>query len=128
MQNIINYFRFLDQLIRKMSELKALSEGFHIMCTIDNCKSKAEIQKVLDSLTNISLVKVYHATINLNHISCFCLKCRLHDQIQDALLARDSPESRLDYSTNFQKLYDLPPYPFCKTYRENIFKNCKFDW
>ena len=111
-----------------MSQMKALVEGFHISYAIDNCKNKVEIQKVLDSLTNISLVKAYHATINPDHIGCFCFNCRLHHQIQDTLLARDSPEFRLDYSTDFQKLRDLHPYPFYEIYRENIKrKDCKFD-
>ena len=85
-----------------MSEVKALSERFHITYTTDNCKNKVEIQKVLDSLTNISLVKSYYAIINPDHIACFCFKCRLYDQIQDTLLARDSPEFRLDYNTDFR--------------------------
>ena len=75
-----------------MSAVKALIEGFHITYAIDNCKNKFEIQKVLDSLTNISLVKAYHATFNPDHFCCFCFKCRLHNQIQDTLLARDSTE------------------------------------
>ena len=77
---------------KKMSAVKALIEGFHIMYAIDNCKNKIEIQKVLDFLTNISLVKAYHATINPDYFSCFCFKCRLHNQIQDTLLATDSHE------------------------------------
>ena len=112
-----------------MSEVKALAEGFHITYATYNCKNKVEIQKVLDSLTNISLVKAYHATINPDHFCCFCFKCRLHDQIQDTLLYRDSPEFRLDCSTDFQKLHDLPPYPFYEIYHENIKKKyCKFSY
>ena len=95
-----------------MSEVKALAEGYHITYAIDNCKNKVEIQKVLDSLTNISLVKAYHATINPGHICCFCFKCRLHHQIQDILLNRDSTEFELNHSTDFKKLVDFPPYPF----------------
>ena len=75
-----------------MSAVKALNEGFHITHAIDNCKNKVKIQKVLDSLTNISLVKAYHSTINPDHFCCFCFKCCLYDQIQDTLLARDSPK------------------------------------
>ena len=99
--------------------LKALTEGFHVMYAIDNCKNKFEIQKVLDQLTNISLVKVHHATINPEHFCCYCFWCSLHDRIQDALTARDSFEFRLDFSSDFQELEDLEPYPFYEIYLEN---------
>ena len=120
---LLFYFSFFVRLIKKkMSELKALNEGFHITYAIDNCKNKVETQKVLDSLTNIFLVKAYHATINPDHFCFSCFKCRLHDQTQDTLLPRDSSEFRLDYNTDFQKLHDFPPYPFYEIYRENIKK------
>ena len=106
--------------------LKALSEGFHIMYAVDNCKNKFEIQDVLDSLTNICLVKAYLATIDPDHFCCNCFRCRLHDLIQDTLIARDSPEFRLDYGSDFQKLEDLQPYPFYEIYYESIRKKYNF--
>ena len=86
------------------------------MYAADNCKNKFEIQEVLDSLTNISLVKAYHATIDSGLFCCYCFRCHLHDRIQVTLIARDSPESRLVYSKDFQKLEDLEPYPFYEIY------------
>ena len=53
-------------------DMKALEEGFHIRYVIDNCKNKFEIQEVLDSLTNISLVKEYHAASDPDHFCCYC--------------------------------------------------------
>ena len=82
------------------------------MYAVDNCKNKFKIQEVLVSLTSISLVKSYHATIDSDHFCCYFFRCRLHGRIQDTLIARDSPEFRLDYSSGFQKLEDLEPYPF----------------
>ena len=93
---------------------KASNEDSDITYAVDNCKNKFEIQDVLDSLTNISLVKAYHATINPDHYCCYCFRCRLHDQIQDTLTDRNSREFLLDYSNGFQKLEDLQPYPFVK--------------
>ena len=81
-----------------------------------------EIQDVVDSLTNISLVKAYHATISPNHYCCYCFRCRLHYQIQDTLTDSNSPEFLLDYSSDFQKLEDLQPYPFREIYQERIRK------
>ena len=110
--------------------LKALAEDFHIMYVIDNCKNKFEIQNVLDQLTNISLVKAYHATINPDHFCCYCFRCSLHDRIQDTLVARDSFKFRLDFVGDFQKLEDLEPYPFYEIYLENIKKDILdfFSW
>ena len=102
--------------------LKALAEGFHIMYAINNSKNKFEIQKVLNQLTKISLVKAYHATINPDHFCCYCFRCRLHDRIQDTLIARDSFEFRFDFSSDFQQLEDLEPFPFYEIYLENIRK------
>ena len=76
----------------------------------------------LNQLTNISLVKAYHATINPDHFCCYCFWCRLHDQIQDTLIASDSYEFRLDFANDFQNLEDLEPFPFCNIYLENIRK------
>ena len=81
---------------KRKKSLKALSEGFHIMYAVDNCKNKFEIQEVLDSLTNISLVKAYHATYDSDHFCCYYFRCRLHDRIQDTLIARHLPEFRLE--------------------------------
>ena len=106
---------------KKMS-LRALAEGFHIIYAIDNCKNKFEIQKVLDQLTNISLVEAYHVTINPDHFCCYCFHCCLHDRIQDKLIARDSFEFRLDFSSDFPLLEDLEPFPFYEVYLENIRK------
>ena len=102
--------------------MHSLSEDSNITCAIDNFKNKFEIQDVLDSLTNISLVKAYHATINPDHYCCYCFRCRLHDQIQDTLTDRNSREFLLDYSNDFQKLEDLQPYPFREIYQERIRK------
>ena len=85
-------------------------------------EGKFEIQEVLDSLTNISLLKAYHATIDSDHFCCYCFRCRLHDRIQDTLIARDSPEFRLDYSSDFQEMEDLEPYPFYEIYYQRIRK------
>ena len=68
---------------------KALSEGSNITYAVDSCKNKFEIQDVLDSLTNISLVRAYHVTINPDHYCCYCFRCRLHNQIQDTLIDRN---------------------------------------
>ena len=101
---------------------KALSDGFDITYAVDNCKNKFQIQDVLDSLTNISLVKAYHATINPDHSCCYCFRCCLHDQIQDTLIDRNSHEFLLDCSGDFQRLEDLQPYPFREIYQERIRK------
>ena len=87
--------------------LKALREGFEIMYAVNNCKNKFEMQDVLDSLTNIFLVKAHHATVNPDYFCGYCFRCRLHDRIQDTLIARDSHEFQLDYDSDFQKLEDL---------------------
>ena len=104
----------------RKKNLKALSKGFHIMHAVDNCKNKFEIQEVLHSLTNISLVKAYHATIDSDHFCCYCFRCRLHNRIHDTLIASYSPEFWLHYSSDFQKLEDLEPYPFHEIYYERI--------
>ena len=101
---------------------KVLNEDSDIAYAVDHCKNKFEIQDVLDSLINISLVKAYHATINPDHYCCYCFRCRLHDQIQDTLTDRNSREFLLDYSNDFQKLEDLQPYPFREIYQERIRK------
>ena len=101
---------------------KALTEGSDRKYAVDNCKNKFDIQDVLDSLKNISLVKAYHATINPNHCCCYCFRYRFFDQSQDTLIDGSSPEFVLDYSSNFQKLEDLQPYLFCEIYQERIRK------
>ena len=121
---VIDFFKFSLAEKKKM-DMKAL-EGFHIRYTIDNCKNKVEIQEVLDSLTNLSLVKAYHAMIDPDHFCYYCFRCRLHNWIQDTLIARDSPEFRLGYSSEFLTLKDLEPYPFYEIYLENIRK--KYLW
>ena len=42
--------------------------------------------------------------------------------VQDTLMARDSFEFRLDFSSDFQQLEDLEPYQFYEIYLENIRK------
>ena len=56
-----------------MSEVKVLAEGYHITYAIDNCKTKVEIQKVLDSLTNISLAKHITQQLILTIFAVFVL-------------------------------------------------------
>ena len=97
----------------------------YITYALDNCiNSKA--QKILNSLTDLSLAKVYYATIEPDHIGYECYQCTLNYMSRDTLRNRDITklDKYLGSVTKLKKFVETVPfYPFKEEWYKKYVKD-----
>ena len=102
-------------------KLMVLEAGFNMHYAVDHVIND-ETQKTLDSLTSLSVAKIYYATILLEHLGCTCYTCRLNNMLFQTLMKRGGNLYYLQGAARLDHFEDITPYPFYGEYYEAIQK------
>ena len=109
-----------------VSHGRALQEVCHIFFAVKLDEYLNNIQKLLDTLSDLSVAKAYYSTFLGGHHGCSCFRCKLQQMCFKTLVKRGVHETflyREIYCKNrFQEVEET--YPFSDLYFEQSQKWC----
>ena len=93
---------------------KSLEKGYHIYFAVRLCEEHLDKgrNKLLNSLSNFSLVKAYYSQFQVDHCGCLCFACKLRNDCLQVLIKRGTNVEYLEYDL-FDKFQEAEqPKPF----------------